>query len=121
MAPRDAIPVTQLYQKQELVGKGSYGAVYKGVDIATGRVVALKIVNLDTEDDDVADIQREVTLLSQLRGAERNNVIMYYGCYLEGPRVWIVMDFASGGSVRTLVRDLPVLSRADYMADYRYR
>lgn len=103
MAPRDATPVTQLYHKQEIVGKGSYGAVYKGIEVATGNVVALKIINLDTEDDDVGDIQREVTLLSQLRGAERNNVTVYYGCYLEGPRVWIVMDFASGGSVRTLV------------------
>lgn len=103
MATRDATPVTQLYQKLEVVGKGSYGSVYKGIQIATGKVVALKIINLDTEDDDVADIQREVTLLSQLRGAEHNNVTIYYGCYLEGPKVWIVMDFASGGSVRTLV------------------
>ena len=117
MAPRDAVPVTQLYQKQEIVGKGSYGAVYKGVEVATGKIVALKIINLDTEDDDVGDIQREVTLLSQLRGAERNNVSVYYGCYLEGPRVWIIMDFASGGSVRTLVRSLLAVPRVNPIAE----
>ncbi len=103
MPHRDNVPVTQKYQKLECVGKGSYGAVYKGIEKATGTVVALKIINLDTEDDDVEDIQREVNLLTQLRGAEKNNVTKYYGCYLEGPCVWIVMDFASGGSVRTLV------------------
>jgi serine/threonine protein kinase len=104
MASRETVQVTHIYQKLEIVGKGSYGSVYKGRELATGNIVALKIINLDTEDDDVADIQREVNLLSQLRGGEKHNITMYYGCYLEGPRVWIVMDYASGGSVRTLVR-----------------
>lgn len=31
------------------------------------------------------------------------NVIKYYGCWTEGPKVWIVMEIAEGGSVRTLV------------------
>lgn len=70
--------------------------------ISTGNVVALKIINLDTEDDDVGDIQREVALLTQLRDAP--NVTQYYGCYLDGPRVWIVMEYAQGGSVRTLMK-----------------
>lgn len=31
------------------------------------------------------------------------NVTKYYGCWTEGPKVWIVMELAEGGSVRTLV------------------
>ncbi|KAF8322194.1 Pkinase-domain-containing protein [Clavulina sp. PMI_390] len=104
MASRDAVSVNQLYQKLELIGKGTYGSVYKAREVATGNLFALKIINLDTEDDDVADIQHEVNLLSQLRGGEKHNITMYYGCYLDGPRVWIVMDLASGGSVRTLMK-----------------
>ncbi|KAF8581957.1 kinase-like protein [Ramaria rubella] len=104
MSTRPQLPVTQLYRKLEIVGKGAYGSVHRGIRIATGEVVALKIINLDTPDDDVEDIQREVALLSQLRGPGANNVTKYYGCYLDGPRVWIVMDFASGGSVRTLMK-----------------
>ncbi|OCH88887.1 Pkinase-domain-containing protein [Obba rivulosa] len=99
MAPQS---VHQLYRRLETVGKGAYGSVHKGVHIPTGNVVALKIINLDTEDDDVGDIQREVALLSQLRDAP--NVTQYYGCYLDGPRVWIVMEYAQGGSVRTLMK-----------------
>ncbi|KAF8520023.1 Pkinase-domain-containing protein [Hysterangium stoloniferum] len=101
---QNQLPVTQLYRKLEVVGKGAYGSVHRGIHIPTGDVVALKIINLDTADDDVADIQREVALLSQLRGPGTNNITKYYGCYLDGPRVWIVMDFASGGSVRTLMK-----------------
>lgn len=94
--------VHELYQRLETVGRGAYGSVHKGIHIPTGNVVALKIINLDTEDDDVGDIQREVALLTQLRDAP--NVTKYYGCYLDGPRVWIVMELAQGGSVRTLMK-----------------
>ncbi|KAI0949506.1 hypothetical protein AcW1_009097 [Taiwanofungus camphoratus] len=74
--------VHQLYRRLETVGKGAYGSVHK--------------------DDDVGDIQREVALLTQLRDAP--NVTQYFGCYLDGPRVWIVMEYAQGGSVRTLMK-----------------
>ncbi len=32
------------------------------------------------------------------------NVIRYYGSLTEGPKVWIIMEYADGGSIRTLVR-----------------
>lgn len=114
----------------EVIGKGAYGAVYVGLHIATSQVVALKIINLDTEDDDVEDIQKEVSLLRRLMlqgGLEGSNkdgagstftagqtsygvpgVIKYYGCWMEGPKVWIVMELAEGGSVRTLARAGPL-------------
>lgn len=94
--------VHQLYRRLETVGKGAYGSVHKGIHIPSGNVVALKIINLDTEDDDVGDIQREVALLTALRDAP--NVTQYYGCYVHGPRVWLVMEWAQGGSVRTLMK-----------------
>ncbi|THH28661.1 hypothetical protein EUX98_g5529 [Antrodiella citrinella] len=100
MAPSQS--VHQLYKRLETIGKGAYGSVHKGIHLSTGNIVALKIINLDTEDDDVGDIQREVALLTQLRDAP--NVTQYYGCYLDGPRVWIVMEYAQGGSVRTLMK-----------------
>ena len=97
------LPVTQIFRRLEMVGKGAYGSVHKGVHVSTGFIIALKIIDLDIADDDVEDIRKEVALLSQLRGADRNNITSYYGCWLDGPRVWIAMDFAQGGSIRTLV------------------
>ncbi len=79
--------------------------------VESGAAVALKVVNLDTPDDDVSDIQREVTLLSQLREATQRNVVRYWGCWLKGPELWIVMDFADGGSVRTLMKAGPIAER----------
>jgi len=31
------------------------------------------------------------------------NVIKYYGSLMEGPKVWIIMEYAEGGSIRTVV------------------
>lgn len=70
--------------------------------------VALKVINLDTPDDeDINEIQREVALLSQLRQADQFNCIAYYGCFLHEAEVWIAMDFAAGGSIRTIVGSGP--------------
>ncbi|KAG7441643.1 Pkinase-domain-containing protein [Guyanagaster necrorhizus] len=94
--------VLTLYKRLETIGRGAYGSVSKGIHIATGNVVALKIIDLDTADDDVGDIQREVALLSQLRDAP--NITKYFGCYMDGPRVWIAMEYADGGSVLSLMK-----------------
>jgi serine/threonine protein kinase len=98
--------VHELYERLETVGKGSYGSVHKGIHRATGNVVALKIIDLDADDgDDVDSIQREVALLTQLRDGP--NITKYYSCHLDGPRVWIVMEFAQGGSVYSLMQSSP--------------
>ncbi|KAG8718145.1 hypothetical protein FRC08_005856 [Ceratobasidium sp. 394] len=105
--PDPNIPAPQQYKKLQCVGRGAYGSVHKGIFIPTGEVVALKIINLDGQDDDVEAIQKEVALLSSLRGSDNTNITRYHGCWLEGPHVWIVMDFAEGGSVRTLAKAAP--------------
>ncbi|KAJ7346514.1 STE/STE20/YSK protein kinase [Mycena albidolilacea] len=96
-----SLSVHQLYKRLETVGKGAYGSVHKGLDRA-GNIVALKIINLDIESDDVGDIQREVALLTQLRDAP--NITKYFNCHMDGPRVWIVMEFAQGGSALALMK-----------------
>ncbi|KAL1707445.1 Pkinase-domain-containing protein, partial [Schizophyllum commune] len=98
--------VHQLYKRLERVGKGAYGAVYKGVHIPTGNIVALKIIDFEAAEgqgeDDIGDIQREVALLTALRDAP--NITKYYGCHMDGPRAWIVMELAEGGSVYSIMQ-----------------
>jgi serine/threonine protein kinase len=102
--PRDILP-SKIFARIDKVGQGAYGSVYKGLHTQTNHIVALKIIDLDTADDDTADIQREVGMLSAMtrNGDAGNNVTRYFGCWMEGPKVWIVMDYAEGGSFRTLV------------------
>ncbi|GAA5957989.1 hypothetical protein JCM3765_006225 [Sporobolomyces pararoseus] len=98
-------PVSQLFTRKELVGKGAYGGVYKGIHNPTGTVVALKVIDLDTPEDDISEIQKEVSLLSELgQDAAKHNITCYHGSYLNRYELWIAMDFASGGSIRTLMK-----------------
>ncbi|KAF9188746.1 hypothetical protein BGZ51_000344 [Haplosporangium sp. Z 767] len=105
-ATGDTIFASQLFTRQELVGRGAYGAVYKGIENATGQVVAIKVLNLDTGEEDVSDIQREIATLSQLKNCDSQNITRYHGSFLNGTNLWIVMDYAAGGSIRSLLQAL---------------
>ena len=56
------------YEKQETIGEGTYGVVYKGIDKQNGRVVAIKKVKLEQEEDEgiPSTTLREVSALKQL-------------------------------------------------------
>ena len=53
------------------------------VENRTNRVVAIKIIDLEDADDEIEDIQQEITVLSQ---CDSQFVTTYYGSYL---KVWI--------------------------------
>ena len=92
------------YTKSEVIGRGSYGVVYRGVNNETKQLVAIKILNLDTEEEEVADVQKEIVLLQSLKAGDAHNVVHYHGCFLHGTRLWVIMDYCQGGSIRTLMK-----------------
>ncbi|ODV80506.1 Pkinase-domain-containing protein [Suhomyces tanzawaensis NRRL Y-17324] len=91
-----------LYKRTEVVGRGKFGVVYKGYNKQTKQVVAIKVLNLDTEEDEVADVQLEIQFLAELKNVP--NVTHYYGSFLNDTKLWIIMDYCAGGSLRTLLK-----------------
>ncbi|KAJ1963915.1 kinase that interacts with cdc31p [Dipsacomyces acuminosporus] len=75
------------------------------LDTRTGNVVAIKILNLDNGEEDLSDMQREINLLSQLHSP---HIAQYYGSFIESSRMWIVMEYASGGSIHKLMQAGPI-------------
>ncbi|KAL2857839.1 kinase-like domain-containing protein [Aspergillus pseudoustus] len=94
-----------LYMKQNCIGGGSFGRVYKGVDKETGKSVAIKIIDVENAEDEVEDIIQEIAILSELNSPY---VTRYHGSYLKGSSLWIVMEFCSGGSCSDLMRPGPI-------------
>ncbi|KAF1315668.1 Cmgc/cdk/cdc2 protein kinase, partial [Globisporangium splendens] len=63
----------QRIEKGGSIGEGTYGVVYKSLDLKTNQVVALKRIRLETEDDGIPSTAlREISVLREL---EHPNIV----------------------------------------------
>lgn len=81
------------------------------VDRRSGQAVAIKIIDIESAEDEVEDIIQEIAILSELQS---KYVTKYYGSYAKGAELWIVMEFCAGGSCADLMK--PGLIGEDYIA-----
>ncbi|XP_057976436.1 uncharacterized protein LOC131163733 isoform X3 [Malania oleifera] len=94
------------FSSLELIGRGSFGDVYKGFDKELNKDVAIKVIDLEESEDEIEDIQKEISVLSQCRSPY---ITEYYGSYLHQTKLWIIMEYMAGGSVADLIQSGPPL------------
>ncbi|KAK0652255.1 kinase-like domain-containing protein [Cercophora newfieldiana] len=93
--------VASHYQVLEELGRGSFGVVYKAIERATGETVAIKHIDLESSEDDIQEIQQEISVLSTCASSF---VTQYKASFLRGHKLWIVMEYLGGGSCLDLLK-----------------
>lgn len=63
--------------------------------------MAIKQIDLEHADDDIAEIQLEI---AHLMDCDSQWITRYYGSFVRGYNLWIIMEYLAGGSCLDLVR-----------------
>ncbi len=80
---------------------GSFGIVYRALQKSTGETVAIKHIDLEGSDDDIREIQQEISLLAT---CSSSYVTAYRTSFVRGTKLWIVMEYLGGGSCLDLLK-----------------
>ncbi|KAJ1950728.1 Protein kinase of the Mitotic Exit Network [Linderina macrospora] len=92
-----------LYQLGDLLGRGSAGTVYRGLNWRTGEVVAVKQFHIDgfASTSDAEGALKEIDMLKSLR---HPNIVKYVGYEQSENELSIVLEYCEGGSLQHLLR-----------------
>lgn len=100
------------YEFEELIGKGTYGRVYKGHQLPSRKLVAIKVMDIDSmdyksgrdfKDESIKDFIHESTVMKQVKDAGAKNINELIEAISIQSQLWLVCEYCPGGSVRTLV------------------
>lgn len=98
-----ATNITMRWQQGHFVGGGTFGNVYAAMNLDSGHLMAVKEIRLQDPKliPTIAEqIREEMGVLEVL---DHPNVVSYYGIEVHRDRVYIFMEFCSGGSLANLL------------------
>lgn len=98
-----ATNVTLRWQQGQFVGGGTFGSVYAAMNLDSGHLMAVKEIRLQDPQlipTIVAQIRDEMGVLQVL---DHPNIVSYYGIEPHRDKVYIFMEYCSGGSLAGLL------------------
>jgi mitogen-activated protein kinase kinase kinase len=98
-----ATNVTMRWQQGKFVGGGTFGSVYEAINLDSGYYMAVKEIRLQDPQlipTIAAQIRDEMGVLEVL---DHPNVVSYYGIEVHRDKVYIFMEYCSGGSLAGLL------------------
>jgi serine/threonine-protein kinase len=95
------------YQVKEILGKGAMGTVFKGVDPAINRPVALKTIRLDfvTDQKEMEELRDRLAREARAAGKlSHPNIVTIYDIGAEANLHYIAMEFLEGQTLENLIK-----------------
>lgn len=111
--PQDVLPKRQTtfrWFKGELIGKGTYGRVYLGMNATTGEFLAVKEVEVNPKAaaGDKNKMKELLKALDQeidtMQNLDHVNIVQYLGCERKETSISIFLEYISGGSIGSCLR-----------------
>ncbi|HXT08743.1 MAG TPA: serine/threonine-protein kinase [Roseiarcus sp.] len=106
---RPGVRLNGIFEIEQLIAEGGMGEVYKGVALASGDAVAIKLVRpeMALDPDVMALFKREAAILHDLL---HDAIVRYYVFSLEPElqRYYIAMEFVDGASLQKRLHDGPL-------------
>ncbi|KAI1385810.1 uncharacterized protein F4822DRAFT_438326 [Hypoxylon trugodes] len=111
--PQDILPKRQTtfrWFKGELIGKGTYGRVYLGMNATTGEFLAVKEVEVNPKAaaGDKNKMKELLKALDQeidtMQNLDHVNIVQYLGCERKETSISIFLEYISGGSIGSCLR-----------------
>ncbi|KAL2262228.1 hypothetical protein VTK26DRAFT_2064 [Humicola hyalothermophila] len=96
--------------KGQLIGKGTFGRVYLGMNATTGEFLAVKEVEVNPKaaQGDKKKMQELVAALDQeidtMQHLDHINIVQYLGCERKETSISIFLEYISGGSIGSCLR-----------------
>ncbi|ABN67070.2 predicted protein [Scheffersomyces stipitis CBS 6054] len=88
----------------EEVGRGGFGVVYRGLIKANNNEVAIKQIDLESNNTDLFEINKEIQIISECRLPQ---ITQYFGCFVKHYKLWVIMEYVNGGSLFELLKPGP--------------
>jgi len=92
------------WEKEECIGSGSFGYVYRGFNSEHGQFCAIKevlvVLNDPRSKEQLKQLNQEICFLKQL---SHPNIVQYYGSILTNTALSIYMEYVSEGSIHVLL------------------
>jgi mitogen-activated protein kinase kinase kinase len=118
--PQDSLPTSSKHHPErqptfkwmrgQLIGKGTFGRVYLGMNTTTGELLAVKQVEVQHKgsNTDPAKIREMVKALDleidTMQHLDHVNIVQYLGCEKKEFSISIFLEYISGGSVGSCLR-----------------
>ena len=88
------------YKIISYLGEGSFGKVFKAREISTGRVIAVKKMQINNSKSKYDKTIKEINLLKNL---EHPNIVKYYDYFQEEDYIYLMMEYLDGGTLKQYI------------------
>ncbi|XP_078179632.1 mitogen-activated protein kinase kinase kinase 3-like [Carex rostrata] len=113
---KEEVPPRIRWRKRDIVGCGALGNVFRGINLDSGELLAVKQLWIETSNasedaaqDRTRELEEEVKLLKNL---SHPNIVEYLGTVRENNILNILSEFVAGGSISYLLSKMGPFTEA---------